>query len=201
MAVHDPERSLSGRGRPPSTTRAQVSRTALELFRARGFEQTTLADIAAALGVGRRTLFRYFPSKNDMVWGDFEVVLARLRAGLDDSGADEPMMDVLTRAVLASNHHEGEALEDLRMRMGLIIDVPALQAHSVLHYAEWQRVVAHFIAGRLGQAPEDIVPLMVAHMAFGASMAAFLRWVRFPAEDLEDHLRVGYARLAAAFPG
>jgi TetR/AcrR family transcriptional regulator, regulator of mycofactocin system len=184
--------TLGVRGRPPSTTRAQVSRTALGLFVARGFEETTLADIAAALGIGRRTLFRYFPSKAHMVWGEFEIVLARLRSELEGSDPAEPAVDVLTRAVIAANHHEGEALEDLRRRMQLIIDVPALQAHSALHFAEWQRIVARFVAGRVQQSPHDIVPLFVAHTAFATSMAAFLRWVRFPDESLEAHLRAGY---------
>ncbi|MGO9891485.1 MAG: TetR family transcriptional regulator, partial [Solirubrobacteraceae bacterium] len=57
-------------GRPPGTSRRAVTRTALELFGDRGFEETTVDDIADALGVSRRTLFRYFASKNDMVWGD-----------------------------------------------------------------------------------------------------------------------------------
>ena len=51
----------------------------MQLFYERGFEETTLDDIAGGLGIGRRTLFRYFDSKNDMVWGDFGGVLARLR--------------------------------------------------------------------------------------------------------------------------
>lgn len=201
MAAPDTERTLSSRGRPPSTTRAQVSRTALELFCAHGFEQTTLADIAAALGIGRRTLFRYFASKNDMVWGDFDVVNARLRDGLAVAAADEPMISGLTHAVLDSHNWDPESLDELRLRMALIIDVPALAAHSLVRYAEWQRIVARFVAGRLGQAPEDIVPLLVAHMAFSASRAAYLRWVRWPGEDLREHLCTGYAHLALAFPG
>ncbi|MBV8218290.1 MAG: TetR family transcriptional regulator, partial [Solirubrobacterales bacterium] len=49
-------------GRPPGTSRRAVSRTALEMFAERGFEETTVDDIAEALGVSRRTLFRYFAS-------------------------------------------------------------------------------------------------------------------------------------------
>ena len=41
-------------------------------FEERGFEMTTMDDIAAAVGVGRRTLFRYYPSKNDILWGQFD---------------------------------------------------------------------------------------------------------------------------------
>lgn len=192
-------RPASPRGRPPSTSRDQVARTALALFVAQGFEETTLADIAGAVGIGRRTLFRYFPSKNDMVWGNFETVLHRLRAGLADAPPGEPMIDTLARAAVASNHYEGEALQDLRLRMTLITSVPALQAHSMVRYAEWRQVVAEFVAQRTGQQPHDLTPVLVGHMALGASMAAFVRWVRHPEECLDGHLTTAYRHLAQAF--
>src|ERR1700743_778390 len=64
-------------GRPPTTTHAEIERVALDLFATRGFEATTVDDIATAVGVGRRTLFRYFESKNDLAWGDFDWVMER----------------------------------------------------------------------------------------------------------------------------
>ncbi len=188
-----------GRGRPPSTSRDHVGRTALALFVARGFEETTLADIAHAVGIGRRTLFHYFASKNDMVWGDFDGVLDRLRVSLADAAGDEPTMDTLGRAVVASNRYEGAALEDLRLRMTLITTVPALQAHSMVRYDAWRRVVSEFVAERRGEDPEGLMPLLVGHMALATSMAAFVRWVQHPDEDLQAHLRTGYRHLARAF--
>jgi TetR/AcrR family transcriptional regulator, regulator of mycofactocin system len=189
----------AGRGRPPSTSRDHVARTALQLFVERGFEATTLADIAAAVGTGRRTLFRYFDSKNDMVWGDFEAVLDRLRANLAAAPSGEGMMQTLGRAVVESNHYEGAALEDLRLRMTLITRVPALQAHSMVRYAAWREVVCEFIAEQLGQRPDDLLVLMIGQMALGASMAAFERWVAHPEENLDAHLTKAYAHLARGF--
>jgi mycofactocin system transcriptional regulator len=182
----------SARGRPASTSHAAVGRTALELFARRGFEQTTLDEIAAAAGVSRRTLFRYYPSKNDMVWGDFDYVLARLRRELDATGAHEPVMEALARAVIASNHYERDQLPELRIRLTLISTVPALQAHSMLRYASWRRVVAQFVADRLGFEADDLVPQTIGWAALGASMAAFVRWVNHPDESLESHLRQSY---------
>ena len=187
------------RGRPPRTSHDQLASTALTLFVRDGFEETTLDDIAAAVGVGRRTLFRYFSSKNDLVWGNFDGVLERLRAELIAADPAVPMMETLGRAVVASNTYEGKALEELRLRMTLITSVPALQAHSMVRYADWRRVVAEFIAQRLGQDPDDLIPLLVGHMALGASMSAFVRWVSHPEEDLLAHLRTGYEHLALAF--
>ena len=187
------------RGRPPSTSRDHLAGIALTLFVRNGFEETTLDDIASEVGVGRRTLFRYFSSKNDLVWGNFDGVLDRLRGELAAADPSEPMMQTLGRAVVASNTYEGEALEELRLRMTLITTVPALQAHSMVRYADWRHVVAEFVAERLGVDADDLIPLTVGHMALGASMSAFVRWVSHPDEDLRAHMRTGYRHLARAF--
>ena len=188
--------SVAGRpGRPPGTTRRAVTRTALELFAERGFEETTVDDIADALGVSRRTLFRYFDSKNDMVWGDFDWVLARLRRCLAATAPEEPLHEALGRAVVESNRYEDEQLPELRIRMRMITGVPALQAHSTLRYAEWRSVIAEFVAGRLGCGVDDLIPQTVAHAALGTSMAAFLVWVDNPASDLVANLEEAYRLL------
>jgi TetR/AcrR family transcriptional regulator, regulator of mycofactocin system len=160
----------------------------LQLFAERGFERTTVEDVADALGVSRRTLFRYFASKNDMVWGEFDQVLERLRGCLDASPPDEPLHEALRRAGVESNRYPPDQLPELRIRMRLITRVPALQAHSMLRYAEWRAVVAEFVAARLDCAPADLVPQVVAHAALGTAMAAFVVWVDDPASDLAANL-------------
>src|SRR5579875_95206 len=188
------------RGRPPSTSRESVERTGLALFATRGFEQTTVEDIAAELGVGRRTVFRYFPSKNDIVWGEFDRVLDRLRDELDAQGSDVAMIDALAAAAVASNRYSDEQLPQLRTRMTLITTVPALQAHSALRYAAWRGVVAEYVARRRDERPEDLVPQTVAFAALGASMAAFSVWVA-RGGDLERLLADAYEALGAGFRG
>ena len=61
-------------------TRARLERAALELFAGRGYDRTTVEDVAAMAGVSARTAFRYFPAKADLVFGDSETDLAALRA-------------------------------------------------------------------------------------------------------------------------
>ena len=61
------------------------------MFVERGFERTTVDEIAAAAGIGRRTLFRYFPSKNDLAWGEFDDMLARFRVVLASLPTDIPV--------------------------------------------------------------------------------------------------------------
>jgi mycofactocin system transcriptional regulator len=186
------------RGRPPRTTRREVERVALELFARDGFESTTMTDVAAALGVGRRTLFRYFASKNDIVWGEFDEVCDRLRRLLDAAPADQPLLAALSDAVVASNAYAPEQQVELLIRMRLITSVPALQAHSMLRYRDWRRVVEEFVARRRGEAPTDLVPQTIGYVALGASMAAFVNWVATPEADLDENLRRAFATLRSA---
>lgn len=187
---------MSATGRPPSTTHEEIGAAALELFHRDGFEETSVEDIAAAVGVGRRTIFRYFPSKNDMVWGDFDWVNQRLRRHLEECGDEVPLMSALWRAAVLSNRYPENQLPGLRIRMTLITTVPALQAHSMLRYASWRAVIAEWAARRRGEQPGDLVPTTIAHLALGASMAAFERWVANPGEDLERCLDQAYGMLA-----
>ena len=66
-------------GRRRSTTRHQITDVAIELFAARGFDEVSVDDVAEAAGIARRTLFRYYPSKNAIPWGDFDAHLQHLR--------------------------------------------------------------------------------------------------------------------------
>jgi len=188
------------KGRRPSTTRAQIARVALELFERNGFDETTVEDIAAAAGISRRTLFRYFESKRDIVWGEFDVELARLSEHLHEAPADEPLMDVLRRAVVSTNRFGAGELHELRIRVNLISTVPALVAHSAVRYAEWRRVVAEFAAERLGEEPDDLGPQTVAYAALGAAMAAFARWAHHDAENLSGEVDRALRLLATGFP-
>jgi mycofactocin system transcriptional regulator len=187
-------------GRPRATSRAHVAHVALELFAARGYEQTTLDDVAAAVGVSRRTLFRYYASKPDMVWADFGIVLDALRANLEASAPDEPWLDAVRRAITASNRYEEAELDTLRIRMRLLTTVPALQAHSMVRYREWRGIVAAFVAERRGEAPEDFVPRAVGMATLATTMSAFEWWVdHASAGDPADVIERALALMAAGF--
>src|SRR4051794_2279921 len=108
-----PERKRVTRGRPPATSAEQVSNVALDLFSRHGFDETTMDDVADALGVGRRTVFRYFPSKNDLVWGDFDAVLRRLEADFAAADPNAPLAEALRDAVIASNTYPPDVLPEL----------------------------------------------------------------------------------------
>jgi mycofactocin system transcriptional regulator len=196
--VNDETEAAASRGRPPATSRDSVGAVALDLFVERGFEETTVDDIADALGVGRRTVFRYFASKNDIVWGEFDRVLERIRLDLDRLGDDVPVVDAVAAAAVSSNRYPAEQLPELRVRMLLITTVPALQAHSMLRYSAWRAVIAEYAARRWGVDPDDLEPQTLAFAALGASMAAFTAWAQ-TGGDLENLLRSAYVALGTGF--
>ncbi|MEC3977307.1 mycofactocin system transcriptional regulator [Amycolatopsis sp. H20-H5] len=186
-------------GRRPATTRQEIEHVAFGLFEDRGFELTTVDDIAAAAGIGRRTFFRYFPSKNDVPWGDFHGELDRMRARFAGCPAELPVMDAL-RAVVAGFNRIDQAEERWhRRRMTLILTVPALQAHATLRYADWRRVVAEFVAARLALPVDDLLPQALAHAALGVAVAAYERWLATPGAGLSALMEDALAALASGF--
>jgi mycofactocin system transcriptional regulator len=173
-----------GAGRPPVTTRLEVERAAFALFARRGFDETTVEDIAAAAGISRRTFFRYFASKNDVVWGDFDAGLRHFAEAVEHADPDQRWMDALRVAVVDFNSLDPELVPLHRDRMELILHVPALQAYATLMYARWRDVVTRFVANRTGAKPDDLHPRLVGHTALAAAVAAYEQWLADPGSDL-----------------
>lgn len=184
-----------GAGRPPVTSRAHLEQVALDLFARDGFDATTVDRIAEAAGVARRTFFRYFASKNDVVWGDFEAGLRAMEEQLSAVPDDVPLLAGLAHAVVRFNALPPAAVEAHRQRMSLILHVPALQAHSTLRYAAWRDVVARYAAPRLGCPVDALAPQLVAHVALAAAVASYERWLRDETSDLPELLTQAFAAL------
>jgi mycofactocin system transcriptional regulator len=183
------------------TSREELEETAFGLFAARGFEATTVDDIAAAAGIGRRTFFRYFPSKNDIPWGAFERELERMRTRLRAVPADVPVMDAIREALVDFNRVDPTVVPRHRRRMELILRVPTLFAHSTLRFTAWREVVAEFVALRTGQRSGQLAPQAIAHAVLGVSVAAYEHWLDDPAADLCELLDRAMLQLADAFAG
>ena len=174
MPVTTPRRA----GRPPATSRSEIEHVALDLFARHGFDATTVEDVAAAAGIGRRTVFRYYASKNDIPWGAFDDQLDRMRATFARLPPDLPVMTAVRLAVLEFNRIDPDEERWHRSRLQLILQTPALQAHSTLRYAAWRQVVADYAATRLGLPPDGLVPQTIGHASLGVALAAYERWLR-----------------------
>jgi mycofactocin system transcriptional regulator len=185
-------------GRPRVTSRAALEGLAFELFARQGFDETTVDDIAAAAGIGRRTFFRYFGSKNDLVWGDFEGQLQRLRELLGEVGPQVPLMEALRWAVVEFNRFDARDVPWHRQRMELILRVPTLQADATLRYASWRAIITDFVAERTGLPRSAMLPRLAGHVVLSASVAAYEHWLESEGRsDLSDLLDVALRRVGA----
>ncbi len=194
--------ALSGQpGRRRVTSRWELEQVAFELFAEHGFELTTVDEIATAAGIGRRTFFRYFPSKNDVPWGMFEVELERMRARLKECPRDVPLMDAIRVALVDFNRVEPDQIPWHRRRMELILRVPALLAHSTLRFASWRAVIAEFAAERTGLRPDSLAPQAIAHAVLGVAVAAYEQWLDDEDAELGGLLDAAMRQLEAAFAG
>ncbi len=186
-------------GRPPVTSRAELEQVALDLFVRNGFTATTVEDIAVAAGISRRTFFRYYASKNDVVWGDFGVLLHGMDEWLTNTPDNIPLLRALKEAVIRFNALPPEAVPAHRQRMSLILHVPALQAHSTLRYADWRDVIARFAARRLALPVGALLPQMVGHLALGTAVAAYEQWLSDGSADLATLLDASFDALDIRF--
>src|SRR6201985_679853 len=173
-------RETGGTGHPGARrapSRAELEQVAFTLFAAQGFDATTVDEIAAAAGIGRRTFFRYFPSKNDIPWGAFEDELERMRVRLKACPPEIPLMDAIRVALIDFNRVTPAQIPLHRRRMELILRVPTLLAHSTLRFTASREVVAEFVAERTGQRQDALAPQAISHAVLGVAIAAYQRWL------------------------
>jgi mycofactocin system transcriptional regulator len=175
-------------GRPAVTTAHELAAVAQRLFLRRGFDQTSVDDIAAAAGIGRRTFFRYFPTKADVLFVESAAELQRLREHLTGGAAGEPYQAVVARSVVAALRFPPEEREWARHRAELLLTVPAVQALAMSRYAAWRAAAAGYAAARCGQSSDALFPRAVGHAVLAASLTAHEHWLAHPEADLFDIL-------------
>ncbi|WP_442819130.1 TetR family transcriptional regulator [Streptomyces sp. NBC_01235] len=152
---------------------------AFRLFLERGYEQTTVDDIVALAGVGRRSFFRYFPSKEDVVFPDHERCLADMTAFLTASGKDhEPVRRVCDAARLVLlMYAENPSFSVQRYR--LTKQVPGLRAYELSVVWRYERALAEYLRGRFAGRPDgNLRADVIAAAVVAAHNNALRSWLR-----------------------
>jgi mycofactocin system transcriptional regulator len=188
-------------GRRRSTTPEHITDVALELFTARGFAEVSVDDVAHAAGIARRTLFRYYASKNAILWGDFDAHLAHLQELLDKVDPRVRMGEALRAALLAFNTFDECETVRHRRRMRVILETAELQAYSMTMYAGWREVMAGFVAGRLGVTTTDPLPRTVAWTMLGVALSAYEHWLSDESVALPEALGNAFDIVGAGLNG
>jgi AcrR family transcriptional regulator len=163
--------------KPPM--REALVTAAFRLFLERGYEQTTVDDIVALAGVGRRSFFRYFPSKEDVVFPDHERCLADMTAFLAASEPDaEPVGRVCDAARLVLRMYAENPTFSVQ-RYRLTKQVPGLRAYELSVVWRYERALAEYLRARFAARREGTLQAdVIAAAVVAAHNNALRSWLR-----------------------
>jgi AcrR family transcriptional regulator len=168
---------LGLRERKKQQTRDTIARAALRLFAERGYEETTLADIAEAAQVAPRTIFAYYESKEDILLCKEQTYLEILKQRLEQRPAGTTTVDAMREFLSGLGPPDADAM----LRKQIITASPTLQVKLRGRDAELEPLLAQSVAKDLDTPPGDIRPLLVA-----ASITAAFMTVRDRVIDAES---------------
>jgi AcrR family transcriptional regulator len=193
------------RERKKARTREALQDAALDLFGRRGFDHTTVEEVAEACEVSPRTFFRYFPTKEDVLFAEASVRRERLLAVIAERPPDEAPFAVLRAAMreLAADYRDER--DALVIRSRIVEASPHLQAYKAEHQHGWEaEVVAALERRGSGSAADLALVTAVATAAFRVAIDAWVAAAPAPGArkgepDLGAIIDDAFAKLATGF--
>ncbi|MFJ5729559.1 TetR/AcrR family transcriptional regulator [Streptomyces paradoxus] len=197
--VPDAARPLGLRERKKIKTRHSIRQATYALIRQQGYESTTVEQIAERAEVSPSTVFRYFPTKEDIVLTDeYDPVIEDL---LRERPADEPVLESLRWAIrkamtqaLADNPDFGR--DEMMLRVRLMAEVPAVRSRLLESMSVTGRLLCRALAERTGRDENDLEVRVYAMGLMGALLEATLYWAE---GDFRQDLPELLERTLAAF--
>jgi AcrR family transcriptional regulator len=170
------------RERTRRLAQTELTAVAQDLFAAQGYDNTTVDQIAAAAGMSKRTFFRYFPSKDDLVIGKYDLFADRMAEALDARPKNEPVWESLRRMFditldYVQDEHQrarSEAMDEI------VRSTPQLYARYLEKMQRVQELLIGRIAVRLNDDehnPSDPRPAAIVGAAFACMQAARHAWL------------------------
>ncbi|WP_027945681.1 TetR family transcriptional regulator [Amycolatopsis taiwanensis] len=187
------------RERKKAKTRAKIRQHALRLCAEQGYEATTVEQIAEAAEVSLSTVFRYFPTKDQLIVSDGydPVVVDAFRA---QPAELKPLEAVRAAFRAAFRDMSAEEISERRERQALVLAVPELWAASLTNIKRTQRMLAELVAERAGREPDDPAVRTFAATVFGITLSVWLNWAENPDLDAMTALDEGLAYLEQGLP-
>ncbi len=183
------------RERKRQQTRQELISAAMRLFDERGYEQTTVAEIASAAGVSTKTFFNYFASKDEVLFPHLSHRIDAAVAIIEQRGPDDQMADVL---VAAMQHMLADALAEevdgglASVRLPMIVSVPAVQAATLHRYFLAETQLAQALQRAYQDTLDPAAAAAVIGSVMGAAIAAAL--VCLQDADTAEQLRAAVER-------
>ena len=169
-------------GRPRTSDPAVVSLVALRMFDERTYDAVSMDDVASEAAISRRSLFRLFPTKGSLVWGGLDAFRERFEDALAGRSHDEASGDALRAAYRIAATFPEDAVEVTRRRLRVIRANPSLAQEGAFFFAEFERTLITFVAGRDGASEEDL-DVRVRCAVFAAAADAALTWWALHGDD------------------
>jgi AcrR family transcriptional regulator len=183
------------RERKRQQIRRELIGAAMRLFEQRGYEQTTVAEIASAAGVSTKTFFNYFASKDEVLFPHLSRRIDAAVALIEQRGPDDQMADVL---VAAMQHMLADALTEevdgglAAVRLPMIMSVPAVQAATLHRYFLAESRLARALHHTYKETLDLAAAAAVIGSVMGAAIAAAL--VCLQEGDTTEQVRVAVER-------
>ncbi|MGW2185805.1 TetR/AcrR family transcriptional regulator [Streptomyces sp. NPDC001719] len=170
------EPRLGLRERKKIQTRQAIRRAAYLLFERQGYDATPIDRIAEAADVSPSTVFRYFPTKEDIVLSDeYDPVM---EAAIRARPAEEPPVEAIRQGVLeAMRHIMDNDIAELRQRTRLVREVPSLRGRQAEGMGRTARMLCSVLAERSGRDADDMELRVVTSAILGAMHEALMYWV------------------------
>jgi AcrR family transcriptional regulator len=187
-----------GRWEPDSRGRLQES--ALALYAERGFDQTTVAQIADRAGVTERTFFRHFADKREVLFGGSAILRERIVGGVLDAPEGDGPFDAVARGLDAAADMLGESRRDLAfLRHTVIAANPDLRERELTKLADYATAIAATLKQRGVGEPQAT---MAAEAGMTVFRVAFSQWVNgTDDQELADIMRDSLVTLRAVANG
>ena len=171
---------LPVRERSRRAVRGELTELAKDLFVEKGYDETTIDDLAAAAGMSKRTFFRYFASKEELVMGKYEILGEQLAEDLAARPADEPLWTSLRQVfgrVVEGVESEARGATAVAME-NIVRDHPTLNASYLDRVSRMQELVLDQARTRTGQQdPADPRTAAIVGAAFACLIAAWTTWL------------------------
>jgi AcrR family transcriptional regulator len=196
------EAEVSPSAAPPDT-RARIAAAAFELFAAQGYDNTTVDAIAERAGIARRTFFRYFRSKDDVIFPDHDSLLAEVRRYLAAIG-DVPPVDAVSGGVRLVFRGYVTDAEVSVQRYRLTRSVVPLRDREIASVRRYERAFSKYLYGRyvgtMGESAAALHADVIAAAVVAAHNAVLRDWLRTGgASDPFPALESAFSWVAATF--
>lgn len=187
--------------------RRELAAAAMELFATKGYEATTVDEIAAAAGVARRTFFRHFRSKEEAIFPDHDDTLIRAEAVLNAAPAHEHPLDTVCRGIKEVMRMYAARPEISVARYKLTREVPTLREAEIASVARYERLFTRYLLGHFDEHAHDddanddpLLAEVAASAVVTAHNHVLRRWLRAGGQgDVEAQLDHAFAIVRKTF--